>query len=115
MNAVAPTIKGIYSLITSTKRVDCKPMLHPSLPAIPPKPDTKPIILLRPSANPITNCRDRFPGTLRPLSRHAITLNPYCHRRCAVARAIPNCQQIAFYNVPSDRARAIIAGIDARS
>jgi hypothetical protein len=32
----------------------------------------------------------RFPGTLRPFSLHAITLSPYCHRRCAVARAMPN-------------------------
>jgi hypothetical protein len=42
------------------------------------------------------NRLDRFARTLRPLSRHAITFSSYCQRRCAVARAIPNCQQIAF-------------------
>ena len=59
--------------------------------------------LSKPTA--ITYSLDLFPGTLRPLSRHAITLNPYCHRRCAVARAMPKCQQIAFHGVRSDRAQ----------
>ena len=67
--------------------------------------------ITRPPSNPrpataITNCIDRLCGTLLPLSLHAITLNPYCHRRCAVARKMPKRQQIAFHGVPSDRAQS---------
>ena len=47
--------------------------------------------------------RDRFVGTRRPLSRQTIRLNPYSHRRCAVARPMPKRQQIGFHGVPSAR------------
>src|SRR3954471_18280738 len=56
-----------------------------------------------------TKLRDRFAGTLRPFSRHATTLSPYCQRRCAVARPMPNRQQIAFHGVRSDRAQTSLA------
>ena len=56
-----------------------------------------------------TKLRDRFAGTLRPFSRHAITLSPYCQRRCAVARAMPNRQQIAFHGARSARAQTSLA------
>ena len=57
----------------------------------------------------IRKLRDRFVGTLRPFSRHAIKLSPYCQRRCAVARPIPKRQQIAFHGVRSDRAQTSLA------
>ena len=56
-----------------------------------------------------TKLRERFVGTLRPFSRHAITLSPYCQRRCAVARPMPKRQQIAFHGVRSDRAQTSLA------
>lgn len=43
------------------------------------------------------------------LSRQTITLTPYSQRRCAVARAIPNRQQIAFHCAPSARAHTSLA------
>ena len=48
-----------------------------------------------PSATATTYCLDRFPGTLRPLSRHAITLSPYCHRRL--------CRRARDPELPADR------------
>jgi hypothetical protein len=49
-----------------------------------------------PAAIAVTYRFDRLAGSFRPFRRHAITLSPYCQRRCAVARPIPNCQQIAL-------------------
>ena len=61
-----------------------------------------------------TKLRDRFAGTLRPLSRQAIRQSAYCQRRCAVARAIPNRQQIAFHGAPSARAQTSFASSGLR-
>lgn len=49
-----------------------------------------------PAAIAVTYRFDRLAGSFRPFRRHAITLSAYCQRRCAVARPIPNCQQIAL-------------------
>jgi hypothetical protein len=50
-------------------------------------------------ARPITNSIDRFRGTLFPFIRQTITAMPYCQRRFAVARLMPNSQQIGFHCV----------------
>ena len=47
-----------------------------------------------------TNARERFDGTLRPFSRHAINASAYCQRLFAVARAMPKRQQICFQGIP---------------
>ena len=52
-----------------------------------------------------TKAFDRFDGTRFPFSFQTMTASPYCQRRLAVARLIPNCQQIGFHAVPSARAQ----------
>jgi hypothetical protein len=58
----------------------------------------------RDRARSMTNLRDRFEDTRRPLSRHVITLTAYRQRRSAVGRLIPKRQQIIFQGVFSARA-----------
>ena len=60
-------------------------------------------------ARSTTKRRERRSEGRFPLSRQTITLTPYSQRRCAVERAIPNRQQIAFHCAPSARAHTSLA------
>jgi hypothetical protein len=57
----------------------------------------------------ITNFIDRFAGTRFPFSRQAMTAMPYCQRRFAVARLMPNSQQIDFHGLRLARSQTIRA------
>jgi hypothetical protein len=48
-------------------------------------------------ARSTTNRRDWLRGVGRPFSLHAMMLNPYSQRRLAVARLMPNLQQMTFH------------------
>lgn len=61
-----------------------------------------------------TDRRPRFVGTRRPFSRQTMTLSAYSQRRLAVARLIPNRQQIPFHGVPSARAHMRAASSRSR-